>query len=172
MDVLKPVLANEVVCRVPVQWFRHAVYRAMGMGLGQGSLIMGHTELIRPEGVRVGADCVIGRHCLLDGRGGLDIGDHVNVSSWTLLVAGSHDLADPSFPAVYRPIRIETYAWIGTRALVLQGVTVGEGAVVAAGAVVTGDVAPYAVVAGVPARPIGERPRGLSYRLGLRQPMW
>jgi acetyltransferase-like isoleucine patch superfamily enzyme len=54
--------------------------------------------------------------------------------------------------------------FIGARAIILPGVTIGEGAAVAAGAVVTADVEPYAIVAGVPARVIGSRPRNLTYR--------
>jgi acetyltransferase-like isoleucine patch superfamily enzyme len=62
-------------------------------------------------------------------------------------------------------VRIGDYAWLGARALILPGVELGEGAVVGAGSVVTKAVAPYAIVAGSPAKPIGERPRGLRYTL-------
>jgi maltose O-acetyltransferase len=64
---------------------------------------------------------------------------------------------DPLFPATYKPIVIGDYAWIGMRATILGGVTIGEGAVVMAGATVTRDVPPYAVVGGVPARVIRYR---------------
>ncbi|MGF1465837.1 MAG: acyltransferase [Sandaracinaceae bacterium] len=61
-------------------------------------------------------------------------------------------------PLAFAPVRIEDDADLGTGAIVLPGVTVGRGAIVGAGAVVTKDVAPYAVVAGNPARPLRERP--------------
>ena len=67
------------------------------------------------------------------------------------------------FENVRAPVKIEDYAWLGTRATVLAGVTIGRGAVVATGAVVTRDVEAYTVVAGIPARKIGERPRDLAY---------
>lgn len=63
-------------------------------------------------------------------------------------------------------VQIGDYAWISRRAVILPGVTIGEGAVVAAGAVVTKNVAPYTVVGGVPAKFVAERPRGLTYTLG------
>jgi maltose O-acetyltransferase len=63
---------------------------------------------------------------------------------------------------------IGDHAWIGYRALVLPGVTIGEGGVVAAGAVVTKDVPPYAIVAGNPARVVGQRTRDLTYELDYR----
>ena len=63
-------------------------------------------------------------------------------------------------------VTISDYAWLSSRTTILPGVTIGEGAVVAAGAVVTKDVADHAIVAGVPARVIGTRTANLEYRLG------
>ncbi|HPU00025.1 MAG TPA: DapH/DapD/GlmU-related protein, partial [Armatimonadota bacterium] len=79
------------------------------------------------------------------------------------LITAQHDMNDPDFANVLAPIVIEDYVWIGSRATVLPGVRIGRGAVVAAGAVVTRDVAPLTVVGGVPARPIGERKPGMRY---------
>ena len=77
---------------------------------------------------------------------------------------------DPLFPEVLAPVTVCDYAWVGSRAMILPGVTVGEGAVVAAGAVVTRDVAPYSVVAGVPARPVGTRSRKPNLRTWVYRP--
>lgn len=60
-------------------------------------------------------------------------------------------------------VEIGDRAWIGSNVVVLPGVTIGEGAVCCAGCVVTKDVEPYAVVAGIPAKKVGERPRVLTY---------
>ena len=74
---------------------------------------------------------------------------------------------DPGFRAIAQPVIIEDYVFIGPRAIILPGVTLGKGAVVAAGAVVTKDVEPFSIVGGVPAKVIGERePKELHYRLG------
>ena len=171
-DVFVPVLLNDFVGRIPLQWFRHSCYWLAGVRRGTGSVIFGHAEFLKPEAIRIGAHTSIGRHCLLDGRGDLSVGDNVNISSYALLVAGSHDMQDPQFPATYQPIIIEDYAWIGTRALILQGVTIGRGAMVAAGAVVTRNVPPMEIVAGSPAKSIGKRPDVMQYTIQTFQPMF
>jgi len=72
-----------------------------------------------------------------------------------------------------RPVVIEDHVWIGMRAIILPGVRIGRGAVVAVGAVVTRDVEPLTVVAGVPARVIGSRdPRGLDYAFCWSPPLF
>ena len=90
----------------------------------------------------------------------------MNISSHTLIVTGTHDIGDgENFRGWYEPITIHDRAWLCTRSMVLAGVTIGEGAVVAAGAVVTKSVPAFDIVAGIPARKIGERPRDMSYTL-------
>lgn len=76
-----------------------------------------------------------------------------------------HKVEAPDFGCESAPVIIEDYAWVSCRTVVLPGVRIGKGAVVAAGAVVTKNVEPYAIVAGVPAKPIGARPRDLRYQL-------
>jgi len=106
----------------------------------------------------------VGRRTYLDGRGGLKIGNSVSISPDVQIFTAQHDMNDLDFKSVYNPVIINDYAWIGTRAMLLPGVHIGKGAVVAAGAVVTKDVPEYTVVGGVPARPIKERSRDLRYR--------
>jgi maltose O-acetyltransferase len=129
---------------------------------------------IRTSGRRVsiGSGTVINQKCLIYTSSGLIIGNHVSISAEVALITGTHDINDPNFTSSYRPIIIDDYVWIGTRAIILQGVTIGRGAVVMAGAVVTHDVEPYMVVGGVPAKPITERRlTDLSYRL-IRRPLF
>ncbi|HEU5439754.1 MAG TPA: acyltransferase, partial [Ktedonobacterales bacterium] len=90
-------------------------------------------------------------------------------SSGVWLVTGTHDMNDPDFRDEYKAIVIDDYAWIGSRATILAGVTIGRGAVVMAGAVVTRDVPPFAVVGGVPAKVVGERKlKDPAYRIAYR----
>jgi acetyltransferase-like isoleucine patch superfamily enzyme len=97
----------------------------------------------------------------------LTIGDNVTISHQALLQTLTHDPRD-NFAVLARPVAIHDHAWIGARAIVCPGVTVGEGAVVGAGAVVTRDVPPWTIVAGNPARRIGERPRQVGSRTRYR----
>jgi maltose O-acetyltransferase len=121
------------------------------------------------QGIRIGRRTVINHQCHLDGRGWLSIGDDVDISSGVWILTDAHDMNDPLFRETLAPVKIGNHVWIGSRATILPGVTVGEGAVVAAGAVVNRDVEPYTVVGGVPARQIGTRevrpaPRSQVYK--------
>lgn len=85
------------------------------------------------------------------------IGKCVVINDGVRLITGSHDITSPTYEHVFAPIVVEDYAWVASDAMVLKGVTIGRGAVVAAGAVVVKDVAPFAVVGGNPAKQIGTR---------------
>ena len=167
-------VTNEVVGHLTLSAIRHAWYRGvLGIGLGPGAVVLMHVTISffglpaagRERGIVIGRRTVIGRECWLDARGGLRIGDDVSMNRGVWLIAGDHDPNDPQFGTRFAPIVVGDRAFFGSRAMVLKGVTIGEGAVVAAGAVVTRDVAPYAIVAGNPARVVGERARDLRYQL-------
>lgn len=163
----KYYLGNNVIARFPNEWVR-AFYlrRILKVSLGQDThvsmrwFVTGYP--VRAH-VSIGDNCVINREVYLDGRTGVVIGNNVNVSFQTCILSLHHDHNDPAFPAIGGVVTVQDHAWIGARATILPGVTVGEGAVVAAGAVVTRNVEPYTVVGGVPARKIGERNRDIQY---------
>jgi maltose O-acetyltransferase len=90
------------------------------------------------------------------------------VAIWTW----QHDYRHPLFHAFGGPVVIGDRAWLSFRTTILPNVTIGEGAVVAAGAVVTCDVPPFAVVGGIPARIIGHRPTDLTYDFCKRARPW
>jgi maltose O-acetyltransferase len=121
------------------------------------------------NGLRIGRATVVNERCKFDVRGLLTIGDNVSISSDVMVLTADHDPAAPDFRYRERSVHIDDFVWIGTRATILPGVTIGRGAIIAAGAVVTRDVAPLDIVAGVPARPIGRRPAtALAYDLDWR----
>lgn len=155
---------NHIIDHIPSHAIRVAWYRkVLGWRIGRrATILMGqHIQMagIRSSGqkVSIGSGTVINHGCLLYTTGGLVIGENVSISAGVWLVTGTHDMNDPQFPDSYRPIVIGSHAWIGIRATILAGVTIGEGAVVMAGAVVTRDVAPFSVVGGVPAKPLAQR---------------
>jgi acetyltransferase-like isoleucine patch superfamily enzyme len=159
--------------RLPIRKLRQACYRRMGLRLGTGVVVHRGLELRAAPGVQIGDGTVVGFDVILDGRRGIAIGANVNVSSEVAIWTLQHDHRDPRFGDSGGRVSIGDRAWLSFRATILPGVSVGEGAVVAAGAVVTSDVPPYAIVAGVPARVVGERsPRELSYELGASAAPW
>jgi acetyltransferase-like isoleucine patch superfamily enzyme len=153
--------------RIPSNHVRRLIYRLLGMKIGRGSHIYMGAEIRSPHRIHIGTGCSIGHGAILDGRGSLTIGNNVNFSTGVWVWTMQHDTNSPGFESYHRPVMIGDYAWLSCRTVVLPGVTIGEGAVVAAGAVVTKDVEPYAIVGGVPAKRIGERPRGLDYDLSV-----
>lgn len=155
---------NHVISHIPSYTIRHAWYRHMlGWRIGPDvAILMGqHVQLagVRSSGqkVAIGTGTVINQGCLLYTTGGIVIGEHVSISAGVWLVTGSHDINHPQFVDFYKPIVIEHHAWIGMRATILGGVTIGEGAIVMAGAMVTRDVPPFAIMGGIPARIVGKR---------------
>lgn len=153
---------------LPGHWLRNAAYRRAGLRVPASSAIHHGAVVMVARNIRVGEFTTIGDTAFLDGREGIEIGNCVNLGSHVTIYTLQHDPDDPDFGAVGGPVVVEDYAWIASHALVLPSVRIGYGAVVAAGAVVTRDVAPFAVVGGVPARFIRERSHDLRYRLGKR----
>ena len=167
---------NHIINHIPSYTIRYAWYRHMlGWYIGPSvTILMGqHVQIggVRSSGkkVHIGKGTVINWDCMLYTTGGLTIGENVSISAGVWLVTGSHDINDPLFPATYKPIVIGDYAWIGMRVTVLGGVTIGEGAIVMSGAVVTHDIPPYAVAGGVPAKVLRQRAlQNPSYSLNFR----
>jgi acetyltransferase-like isoleucine patch superfamily enzyme len=128
-----------------------------------------HCRFLHARGVSIAERSVINFGSLLDGRRyPIVIGSDVSIGPEAAILTLGHDPRSPEFADRGGPVSIGDRVWIGYRALVLPGVCIGEGAVVGAGSVVTRDVAPFTIVAGNPARVIGERPRTLTYRLNYR----
>ncbi|MFL5817534.1 MAG: acyltransferase [Conexibacter sp.] len=166
----RAAVLNHGVNHIPFVGARMRAYRAFGVGFEDiaCTTIMLGAEVWSPCELTIGARSIVGRGCLLDARGGIGIGRDVNIGSDTILMTAKHEVQDPDFAASYAPIVLGDRVWIALRATILGGVTIGEGAVVAAGAVVTRDVPPFTIVAGTPAIPIGERTHELRYELGYR----
>jgi carbonic anhydrase/acetyltransferase-like protein (isoleucine patch superfamily) len=167
------MLAGEWIGRLPVRWLRDRLARrVLRVRLDPSAQLYRWRELRAGHNVTIGAGSVVGSWATLDGRFGIELGRHVNLSSEVAIWTQQHDHRSPDFAGVGAPVRVGDRAWLSFRAVVLPGVTIGEGAVVAAGAVVTKDVEPYAIVGGVPAKKIGERPRDLTYTFDKADAAW
>ena len=143
---------------------RYLLYRLLFARLGGFCFIYPGARLTHTYGIRAGRNFRVNGGAFLDGRGGLTIGADVLVGPNAVILSSEHRWIDPARPIVLQgqrlaPVTIGDDVWIGGNAVVTPGVTIATGTVVGAGAVVTGDTAPYSIVAGVPARPMGERPR-------------
>lgn len=157
-------VANSILPHIPFWTLRRFFLKRLHLGIGEGSFIMRKNYLMQPSQISIGSHSHVNRGCVLDARAPITIGNSVSISHNVSLMTGGHDHQSKTFQGRYLPIVIEDYAWIGVGATILQNVTVGKGAVVCAGAVVTKDVPPYAIVGGVPAKKIGERTADLDYQ--------
>jgi acetyltransferase-like isoleucine patch superfamily enzyme len=122
-----------------------------GAQIGESSCIGLASIEGRMENLRVGRGTTIGRAAIML-HGACAIGDYVCVNDGVTILTAGHDIDDPLWRHKKAEVSIGDYAWIATRALILPGVSIGRGAVVGAGAVVTKDVPPFRVVVGNPGR--------------------
>jgi acetyltransferase-like isoleucine patch superfamily enzyme len=151
-------LCNRWVNSIPSHWFRMWFYRrVMRFQLAEGSTILMGCSFDCASGLTVGKNSVIGERCRIDPRGGITIGDNVSISGDVFVLTADHDMDSPEFAGRLRRVTIQNHVWIGTRAMILPGVQLDQGAVVAAGAIVTKNVGSFQVVGGIPASRIKQR---------------
>lgn len=158
---------------LPVHRLRIAALQLFGAEIESDVVIYHGFQIRAARNLHIGMRTSVGDGAILDARGGVTLGRDVNISTQVMIWSAQHDWQAPGFDYIQAPVDIGDHVWIGPRAIVLPGTTIGEGAVVAAGAVVRGVVAPYTLVGGVPAKFIADRPKHLTYELsGLRGKTW
>lgn len=163
-------LCNHWISSIPSHTIRLWFYRTvMGFKIGEGSSILMNCKFDCARGLTIGENSVINANCRIDSRGELEIGSNVSISEEVVVLTADHDMDTPDFKGRNRKVVIKNYVWIGTRAMILPGIKIGKGAVVAAGAVVTKDVEPFHVVAGIPAKFIRIRENKLDYSISYRR---
>jgi acetyltransferase-like isoleucine patch superfamily enzyme len=170
------MMFHKIIYRLFVNWIVRVFYplsafnyikmtllRTLGAQIGnscfihQNVFISGHTHL------KIGRSCVLSRGVTLVATGGLEIGDNVLIGYDTKILTRNHNIPDEvGLPIrwaghINKPVIIEADAWLACNVVIVPGVTIGKGTVVAAGAVVTSNTEPYGVYAGVPARKIRSR---------------
>lgn len=159
----------EMIMCIPCHPLRRFICILLMKHFGKSNSIYRNVDLRSPYRISVGEHTNINKRCVLDGRGGLTIGSNVDIAQDTYIWTEQHDYNSPTYRSICKEVIIDDYVWLASRATVLPGVHIGRGAVVASGAVVTKDVPPLAIVAGVPAKIIGYRKEeALQYHLGDR----
>lgn len=159
---------------IPIHSIRRYLYKNIyNMRICRNVVIYGRCEFRAPYNIEIGTGTIIGDNCLLDGRNGIVIGENVNFSTGVWIWTEQHDPQCQYFSCKGAPVIIKDRAWVSCRTIILPGVTIGKGAVIAAGAVVTKNVEPYSIYAGVPAKKIGMRNNDLKYEFdGKHMPFY
>lgn len=155
-----------LTAKIPSHYVRLFFYRHVyAMDIGKKVVIYYGAEIRSPWMISIGEGTVIGDKAILDGRSGIYIGKNVNFSTGVWLWTLQHDVNSPNFSTEGQnaPIVIGDRVWVSCRTVVLPGVSIGEGAVIAAGSVVTKNVEPFSIHGGIPNKKIGERNRSLTY---------
>lgn len=124
---------------------------------GQACVCHWTASLKNPDNIELGDRVVIGVNVLIGAHAPVRIGDDVRISQDVIIETAGLDFSDrtPPYKHVSSPIVIERGVWIGTRSTILGGVRIGEGAIIAAGSIVTKDIPAFAIAGGVPAKVIG-----------------
>lgn len=137
--------------------WRVFLLRLFGAKIGNCSSVRNSVKVREPWNLEMGDWSIISEGCEVYNVDKIRLGNRVVVSSGVFLCGAGHDVESPIMELIYAPITIGDDAWVAGRAIILPGVMVGAGAVVAAGSVVTKNVEKWTVVGGNPARFIKER---------------
>ncbi|MEP3478673.1 MAG: acyltransferase [Fuerstiella sp.] len=157
---------NRLVGNIPSRVLRRMYLWLYLVHIGQETNVQLNCKFLNGRRVTLGNNNVVNFGCLLDGRKyDIRIGDNVSIGPEATILTLGHDPQSSNFEDSGGDVVVGDRAWIGYRALVMPGVVIGEGAVVAAGSVVTKNVDPYTIVAGIPAKAIGTRNMELNYTL-------
>jgi acetyltransferase-like isoleucine patch superfamily enzyme len=152
--------------KIPSHLVRNFIYKKFFLLKMQDKAVI-HVgcEMRDPFNISIGTGTIIGDNNILDGRNRIIIGKNVNLSTGVWIWTEQHDPQCPLFSCTNKggPVTIGDRVWVSCRTVILPGITIGEGAVIAAGSVVAKDVEPYCIYGGVPAKKIGERNKDLKY---------
>lgn len=141
----------------PLHRWRNFILRCFGAKLHPSARVYGSARIWHPANLTMGAHAIMGPRVNCYCQGSIEIGEQAIVSQGAHLCAGTHDISDPDFQLIARPILIERRAWIAAEAFVGPGVTIGEGAVLGARAVLFKDAETWGVYVGNPAQQIKTR---------------
>jgi acetyltransferase-like isoleucine patch superfamily enzyme len=141
---------------------RRMLYRGLCRKLGKNALIYPGVYLTHAYGMEIGDHFSVNSGAVLDGRGGMRIGNSVMIGPHAVLVSSSHQHRNIDAPMnscdhIMQPLVIKDDVWVGANAFIKGGIIIGRGVVIAAGSSVLKDIDDYKIVGGIPARIIGDR---------------
>ncbi|MDX2194844.1 MAG: WcaF family extracellular polysaccharide biosynthesis acetyltransferase [Cytophagales bacterium] len=142
----------------PVNGLKILLLRLFGAKIGIGVVIKPHVNIKYPWHLTIGNHTWIGENVWIDCLTHVHIHDHVCISQGALILTGNHDYSKSSFDLIIKPIQIHSGAWIGSRAVVCPGVSVGHHAVLTVGSVASKDLQPCYIYKGNPAISVKYRP--------------
>jgi len=166
LDLIMWLLYTHLLSKIPSYFVGNKLRLIVLMRLlnktSDNSTIDSGCKIYYPQGISLGNNVVITQDVMLDGRGTINIGDDSLVGFESLFITSTYNCAQKEvlikdqgkFDA---PITIGKNVWIGTRAIILPGVEIGDGAIIGANTLVTKNVMPYTIVGGVPAQYIKDR---------------
>ena len=159
------LFTNSILSSFPSRRVRYYGLKLLGMKLSKNIRFYQGFHIRNPKQIKIEEGVSVGPKVLLDGRMGLTIGKNAVLGYECIIWTLNHDYNDINFCGKGAPVEIGANAWICSRSIILPGIKIGEGAVVASGAIVTRDVPPYTVVGGIPARVLGTREKK-DYKYG------
>lgn len=141
---------------------RYMVYKLLMKSIKSIPYIFPNVRMVYMNRIRLGKRVLINCNTYIYGKGGIEIGDMVLISPNCSIVAGDHnterDVPILEQTSKHQKIIIERDSWIGANVVILGGVTIREGSIIGAGAVVTKDTEPFSINMGIPAKKVGDRP--------------
>jgi putative colanic acid biosynthesis acetyltransferase WcaF len=164
-------LWNLVFCYIPSYHLRIFIAKYLYGIKTQGTVnIHMGVKFLKPWHISIGKNVNIQLGCFLDGRGGLEIGDDVDITIGVKILSQQHDIQSATYDTQSKKVVLGNRCVIGSYALILPGVTIGEGCVIASGAVVPKSTRPWTMHAGNPAVEKSQRSNAQTYDVNFRRP--
>lgn len=150
-------LSMSLITNFPSRHVRMFLLRKKGATIAENVSIWRGVEIRNPKGLVIDSGCSIGPGVTLDARKGLKLGKNVTVAKDAIIWTLHHDMNSKDFHTIGAETIIEDYAWICSRSILLPGVHIGRGAVIASGAILSKNADDFSIMGGVPAKKIGDR---------------
>ncbi len=156
---------NFLYSLIPLFFIRKIFLFVVGVHIGKNSYIHRGVKFFHIGNVRMGSNSVVNFGCYLDNRRGIFIGNNVGIAHNCKIYTLGHDVNDSCFRTKGAPVYLKDNVFVFSNVIIMPGITIGEGAIVLPGSIVTKDVAEYTIVGGNPAKYVRSRERNIQYKL-------